>query len=271
VSEYVRKAIIPAAGLGTRFYPLTRAQPKEMLPILDKPIIHYVVEEAANSGLTQILIVVGMGKEAIVNYFDRSSLDERFGDDFLGNLPDIYFVRQRRALGLGDAIRTARYFVDDDPFAILLGDTIYETKAKGTVTSQLLSVYNKYRAPCITVEEVSKDKIKDYGIIDGAEIEAGIYRIRGIVEKPEPADAPSNLGATGLYVLDSEIFRYLEKIRPGKNNEIQLTDALNLMAKERELFAHIMNGTRYDIGTKELWVRTFIEFARRDSRFSKFG
>ncbi|MGC8663894.1 MAG: UTP--glucose-1-phosphate uridylyltransferase [Thermoplasmata archaeon] len=265
----VRKAVIPAAGTGKRFYPLTRAQPKEMLPILDKPLIHYVVEEAVNSGLDEILIIVGHGKDAIIDYFDYHALDETMDNYGIRNFPDIYFIRQKQPLGLGDALRYAEKFVDDDPFVVLLGDTIYVTDTNKTVTSQLIDIYKKIKNPIIAVENVKKEKIKDYGIISGKEVENNLWKIDYLIEKPELENAPSDLGITGIYILDKDIFEYLRKIEPGKNNEYQLTDALNLLAKEKNLYATTFKGYRYDIGTKELWYETFIKFLNKDPNFSK--
>ncbi|MGC9123995.1 MAG: UTP--glucose-1-phosphate uridylyltransferase [Thermoplasmata archaeon] len=263
----VRKAVIPAAGTGKRFYPLTRAQPKEMLPILDKPVIHYVVEEAVKSGLDEILIIVGHGKDAIIDYFDYHVLDETMDNYGIRNLPDIYFIRQKQPLGLGDALKYAEKFVDDDPFAVLLGDTIYVSKSNKTVTSQLLDVYSKIKAPVIAVEKVKREKIRDYGIISGKKIKNSLWKVDYLIEKPEPENSPSNLGITGIYILQSDIFEYLKKIGPGKNNEYQLTDALNLLAKEKDLYAHIFIGKRYDIGTKELWYKVFMNFLKNNKNY----
>jgi len=258
----IRKVVIPAAGTGKRFYPLTRAMPKEMLPILDKPVIHYVVEEAVKSGLDEILIIVGHGKDAIINYFDYNSMDEELDNYGIGDFPSIYFIRQKYPLGLGDALRYAEKFVDNEPFVVLLGDTIYVSETKKTVLKQLLDVYEKIKSPLIAVEEVSIDKIKDYGIISGKKVKNNLWKIDYLVEKPEPNEAPSNLGITGIYILDNKIFDYLKKIKKGKNNEYQLTDALNLYAKENNLYASTFKGKRYDIGTKELWYKTYMEFLK---------
>ncbi|EQD32083.1 UTP-glucose-1-phosphate uridylyltransferase, partial [mine drainage metagenome] len=225
----IKKAVIPAAGLGKRFYPLTRAQPKEMLPVVDRPVIHYVVEEAVKSGLDEILIIVGKGKDAIINYFDKSELDGDMQKDYgFDNLPDIYFIRQKEQKGLADAVRYAKGFVGDEPFAVLLGDTIYRTDTDETVTKQLINVFDKYKKPTIAIEEVKKEKVKDYGIINGKQIEDNLWRINDLVEKPDPEDAPSNMGITGIYLLEPDIFEYIEKIKPGANHEYQLTDALQL-------------------------------------------
>lgn len=256
----IKKVVIPAAGTGKRFYPLTRAQPKEMLPILDKPIIHYVVDEAVKSGLDEILIIVGHGKDSIIDYFDYHSLDESMDSYGIRDFPSVYFIRQKKPLGLGDALKYAEKFVGDDPFVVLLGDTIYVSETKKTVTSQLIDTYNKLNSPVIAVEKVRKEKIKDYGIISGSRIENNLWKIDHLVEKPEPDNAPSNLGITGIYILDNNIFGYIRETKPGKNNEYQLTDALNMYAQDNDLYASTFKGKRYDIGTKELWYETFIKF-----------
>lgn len=260
----IKKCVIPAAGMGSRFYPLTRAQPKEMLPILDKPVIHYVVEEAVNTGLDEILIIVGAGKDAIINYFDRHVLDDEMDRYGLRKLPDIYFVRQKEQKGLADAIRYAKHFTGDENFVVLLGDTIYVSNDKNTVTSKILDIYYKYLLPVIAVEKVPEHKFKDYGMIRGEEKENGIYNVKGIVEKPNLEDAPSNLGITGIYVLGPYIYENLSAIKPAKNGELQLADAYNLLMKERKVIAAKIEGERYDIGTKEMWIRTFVEFAKKE-------
>lgn len=260
--EKIRKCIIPAAGIGSRFYPLTRAQPKEMLPILDKPVIHYVVEEAVNSGLDEILIIVGTGKDAIINYFDRNNLDEKMDEYGFKDLPDIYFVRQKEQRGLADAIKYARHFTRDEDFIVLLGDTIYLSNDNLTVTSKIMNIYYKYSLPLIAVEKVPDDKLKDYGIIKGSEIENGLYNVEQIIEKPDKAVAPSHIGITGIYVLGDYIYDYLNAIAPGKNSEFQLADAYNLLLQKRNVMAAEIEGKRYDIGTKELWIRAFQEFLK---------
>ena len=258
----VKKVIIPAAGLGKRFYPLTRAQPKEMLPLLDKPVIHYVVEEAVNSGLDEVLIIVGKGKDAFINYFDKSNMDDGAEKDFgIDRFPNIYFVRQKEPLGLGDAIKYANSFVKDEPFVVLLGDTVYKSLTKETITQQLLKVYEERKAPVIAVEEVPKQMTKDYGIIKGEKIDERLWLVRDMMEKPKPEEAPSNLGITGAYVLEPDIFSYLSKIKPGANGEYQLTDALKMLSMDRKVLAYSINGKRYDIGKKETWIKVFVEFA----------
>ena len=268
MADRPRIAVIPAAGLGKRFYPLTRAQPKEMLPIVDKPVIHYIVEEAVNSGLEKILIIVGSGKDAIVNYFDKSNLDDETNESSTIDLPDVYFVRQKELLGLGDSIRYAKNFVGNEPFVILLGDTIYISKTNKTVTSQIIERYEEIKQPILAVEQVTKDKIQDYGIIGGIQINEDMWKVTSLIEKPRVEEALSNLGITGTYILDERIFKFLELIKPGRNEEYQLTDALSMYVKENPLYATLFSGTRYDVGTKELWIRTFMEFAKMDPRFS---
>ena len=255
--------MIPAAGMGKRFYPLTRAQPKEMLPILDKPVIHYVVEEAVNSGLDEILIIVGAGKDAIINYFDKHSLDESMDEYGFRDLPDIYFVRQKEQRGLADAIRYAQKFTGDENFVVLLGDTIYRSGNSKTVTSQVIDAYVRTEHSVIAVERVPPEKVKDYGIVDPEIQHGNPFKIKGVVEKPEISHAPSDLGITGIYVFSSEIYRYISELSLGRNNELQLSDAINNMAKEHDVFGYIIRGKRYDIGTKELWYRTFIEFSKQ--------
>lgn len=258
----IKKCVIPAAGIGKRFYPLTRAQPKEMLPILDKPVIHYVVEEAINSGLDEILIIVGAGKDSIINYFDKHELDETMDSYGLRDFPEIYFVRQKEQRGLADAIKYAQRFTGDEDFVVLLGDTIYRSNDARTVTSQIIDKYYKVASPVIAVEKVHPEKVVDYGIIEPEIQDQELLKIMSVVEKPEISKAPSNLGITGIYSFQSEIYNYIADISPGRNNELQLSDAINNMAKERNVFGCIINGKRYDIGSKELWYRTFNEFAK---------
>ena len=263
VLERIRKCVIPAAGMGTRFYPLTRAQPKEMLPILDKPVIHYVVEEAVNSGLDEILIIVGAGKDSIINYFDRHKLDDRFDDYGLKNIPDIYFVRQKEQKGLADAITYGHKFTGDDNFVVLLGDTIYKSFDDHTVTSHIISEFIRLRSPIVAVEKIPKEKVIDYGVVEVEDRDRQLenyFKVKGVVEKPEISKAPSDMGITGIYAFHPEIFDYISLLSPGKNNELQLSDAINNMAVERDVFAVVINGIRYDIGSKELWYKTFMQF-----------
>jgi len=200
----------------------------------------------------------------IINYFDYNSMDEELDNYGIRDFPSIYFIRQKQPLGLGDALRYAEKFVGEEPFVVLLGDTIYVSEAKKTVLKQLLDVYEEIKNPLIAVEEVSMDKIKDYGIISGKKVKNNLWKINYLIEKPEPSEAPSNLGITGIYILDNKIFDYLKKIKKGKNNEYQLTDALNLYAKEKDLYASTFKGKRYDIGTKDLWYKTYMDFLKRN-------
>ncbi|MBZ9570221.1 UTP--glucose-1-phosphate uridylyltransferase GalU [Methanobrevibacter sp. TMH8] len=264
------KAVIPAAGLGTRFLPATKAQPKEMLPVFDKPTIQYVIEEAVASGIDDILIVTGKGKRPIEDHFDRSfeleyHLSENGKDDYLNevkeisDLADIYYVRQKKQKGLGDAIYCAEKHVGGEPFAVMLGDTI--TKGPVPCTKQLIDVYKKYNASTIAVEEVPCEKVERYGIIKGNEVENRLYNIEKLVEKPKIDEAPSNLAIMGRYVLTNDIFNHIENTEPGFGGEIQLTDA---MAKLDTIYGQVFEGKTYDIGNRIEWLKTSIEFAMDD-------
>ena len=263
--DRIRKVVIPAAGMGKRFYPLTRAQPKEMLPILDKPVIQYVVEEAVKSGLDEILIIVGYGKDAIINYFDKHPLDDEMDSYGIRDFPDIYFVRQKEQKGLADALRYAEGFVSGEPFVVLLGDTFYKSHER-TSTSFLMDLYYKYGMSCISIEKVPQSKISDYGVVEVKPF-FDQFKVIKIIEKPSLAEAPSDFGATGSYVLKSEIFDDLKNITPGKNGEYQLADAFNVLARKDGMLASPLVGKRYDVGTKELWISTFFEFAKSDPRY----
>lgn len=264
----VKKAVIPAAGFGTRFLPITKAQPKEMLPVVDKPVIQYVVEEAVHSGILDILIITGRNKRAIEDHFDRCiELESKFEHNkensyyesltSLSELPDIHYIRQKEQRGLGDAVLHAERHCDGDPFAVLLGDTICVSPlGENPCTRQMMDAFTRYQKPIIAVEPVPREKIKDYGIIDAQEIEHGIYAIRDIVEKPSPETAPSNLGAIGRYILTPEIFSLLREVKPGYGGEIQLTDALR---RFHEPLGLVTNCRRYDIGDKLGWMKSSIE------------
>ncbi|MFQ6136661.1 MAG: UTP--glucose-1-phosphate uridylyltransferase GalU [Candidatus Hydrothermarchaeales archaeon] len=263
------KAVIPAAGLGTRFLPITKAQPKEMLPVYDKPTIQYVVEEAVASGIDDILIITGRGKRAIEDHFDRSiELETALKNSDKGHylrqleeiseLADIHYVRQKEQKGLGDAIYCARKYVGNEPFAVLLGDTI--TVDEVPCTRQLMEIFERYKASIIAVEEVGREKIESYGIIKCTPID-DIYEIEDLIEKPKPEEAPSNLGIIGRYILMPEIFESLKKVPPGVGNEIQLTDALRLLLEGQKIYAYEFKGKRYDIGNKLDWLKSSIEFA----------
>jgi len=274
----VRKAVIPAAGLGTRFLPITKAQPKEMLPVVDKPVIQYVVEEAIGSGIDDILIITGRNKRAIEDHFDRSfELEAKIGSQkkspfsdslkSLADFPDIHFIRQREQKGLGDAVLLAERHCGTEPFAVLLGDTIcISPEGSPPCTGQMLDVYTRCRRSVIAVEPVPEDKIRDYGIINGRRIDEDLYEIDDIVEKPDPADAPSDLGAIGRYVLTPEIFPLLRAIPPGHGGEIQLTDALRRLEKPLGL---VTNCRRYDIGDKLGWMKSSIELTLGREEFAR--
>ena len=264
------KAVIPAAGLGTRFLPATKAQPKEMLPVYNKPTIQYVVEEAVASGIDDILIITGKGKRSIEDHFDRSfeleyslrncgKMDYLVEVEAISEMADIYYVRQKQQKGLGDAILCAEKHIDGQPFAVLLGDTI--TQSSTPCTRQLLDIHEKYDASAIAIERVPRDKIERYGIIRGQQVEDAVYKIEDMVEKPRPEDAPSDLAITGRYVLDSEIFDHLDDIPPGVGGEIQLTDA---MRRLDNIYGHIFNGKMYDIGNNVEWLKSSLEIALQD-------
>ena len=276
--QTVRKVVIPAAGLGTRFLPITKAQPKEMLPVVDKPVIQYVVEEAILSGIEDILIITGRNKRAIEDHFDRCfELEAKFTThennpfreslDSLSDFPDIHFIRQREQNGLGNAVLHAERHCDNEPFAVLLGDTIcISPKNAGPCTRQMMDAYDHYQRPIIAVEPVPADKIRDYGIIDGREIKKGVYEINDIIEKPAPENAPSNLGAIGRYILTPDIFPLLHTIPPGHGGEIQLTDALRKLDQPLGL---VTNCRRYDIGDKLGWMKSSIELTLEREEFAK--
>ena len=266
------KAVIPAAGLGTRFLPATKAQPKEMLPVYDKPTIQYVIEESVNSGVDDILIVTGKGKRSIEDHFDKSfelehHLKTKGKEDFLkeieyiSELADIHFIRQKKQKGLGDAIYCAKKHVGNDPFVVMLGDTI--TKDTVPCTKQLIDIYEKYGKSVIALEEVPDEKVERYGIIGGEEIEPSIYKIDKLVEKPPLRVAPSNLAIMGRYVLTPDIFDCIENVEPGYGGEIQLTDALS---KLDEIYGQVFKGQSYDIGNRIDWLKTSLKFALEDEK-----
>ena len=266
------KAVIPAAGLGTRFLPATKAQPKEMLPVYDKPTIQYVIEESVNSGVDDILIVTGKGKRSIEDHFDRSfelehHLKTKGKEEFLkeieyiSDLADIHFIRQKKQKGLGDAIYCAKKHVGNDPFVVMLGDTI--TKDTVPCTKQLIDIHEKYGKSVIALEEVPNEKVERYGIIGGEEIEPNIYQIDKLVEKPPLRVAPSNLAIMGRYVLTPDIFDCIENVEPGYGGEIQLTDALS---KLDEIYGQVFKGQSYDIGNRIDWLKTSLRFALEDEK-----
>ena len=270
----VRKAVITAAGWGTRFLPITKAQPKEMLPLVTKPLIQYSVEEAINSGIEQIIVITALGKRAIEDYFDRSFELEHFlerkGETNLlkeirelSSLADICYIRQKNQLGLGHAILTAKGIVGKEPFAVLLPDDIIDNKVP--VLKQMIEAYEQYETNIIAVERIASQDTVKYGIIEPEKISGHIHQVLGLIEKPEPAQAPSNLGVVGRYILMPEIFDVLEVTPPGKNQEIQLTDALQLLLKQQAVYAYEFEGVRYDTGTPLGWLKATIAFTLKQS------
>lgn len=268
------KVVIPAAGLGTRFLPATKSQPKEMLPIVDRPIIQFVVEEAVAAGADDILIITGRGKRALEDHFDHSpelvkwsELPELRELDELSRKARIHFVRQREPTGLASAIECARHHTGSEAFGVLLGDTI--NVCEPPLLKQLWTFYERLHASILAVERVPDEKVGDYGIIGGPEIEPGLYRCERLVEKPALRDAPSRLGITGAYVLTPDIYSAIDRTEPGVNGEVQLTDALQLLAREKSVYGVTFQGSRYDIGDRYLWIKTNLEFAMRNPELRK--
>ena len=266
----VRKAIIPAAGLGTRFLPATKAMPKEMLPIVDRPTIEYIIEEAVEAGIEDIIIVTGKGKRAIEDHFDsvpelEKNLEEKGKWDLLekvnysSNLANIHYIRQKEPKGLGHAVWCARHFIGDEPFAVLLGDDIVQDKTP--CIKQLMNKYDETYSSVIGVQTVPEDETHRYGIIDPLSNEGRLYQVKNFVEKPAPGTAPSNLAIMGRYILTPEIFQFLGEQEVGAGGEIQLTDAIQKLNKIQRVFAYDFEGRRYDVGEKIGFVKTTIEFA----------
>ncbi|MGM8364825.1 UTP--glucose-1-phosphate uridylyltransferase GalU [Virgibacillus sp. W0181] len=274
----VRKAIIPAAGLGTRFLPATKAMPKEMLPIIDKPTIQYIVEEAVESGIEDIIIITGKGKQAIENHFDSApeleqNLLEKEKYDLLekarysSSLANIHYIRQREPKGLGHAIWCARKFIGDEPFAVLLGDDIVQNEVP--CLQQLINEHEDTRSPIIGVQQVPEDETHRYGIIEPITKDGRRYRVKNFIEKPEQGTAPSNLAIMGRYILTPEIFSFLESQEVGAGGEIQLTDAIQNLNEIQSVFAYDFQGKRYDVGEKLGFVKTTIEFALQHEELRK--
>jgi UTP--glucose-1-phosphate uridylyltransferase len=267
----IRKAIIPAAGLGTRFLPATKAQPKEMLPIVDKPAIQYIVEEAIASGIEDIIIVTGRNKRAIEDHFDKSveletMLHEKGNTELLrlvqdiSNMVDIHYIRQKQPLGLGHAVLCARKFVGDEPFAVLLGDDIIDSDPP--CLKRMIDLYERHGASIVAVQRVPWEDVDKYGIISPEDDSAqSYYRIADLVEKPDRESAPSNLAVIGRYIIHPNIFPLLEEVRPGRGGEIQLTDALRALNRHQPMIAYPIEGKRYDIGDKFGYIEATIEFA----------
>lgn len=270
----VRKAVIPAAGLGTRFLPATKAQPKEMLPIVDKPTLQYIIEEAVASGIEEILIITGRNKKSIEDHFDKSvelelELENKGKTELLeivqniSNMINIHYIRQKEPRGLGDAIYCARHFIGDEPFAVMLGDDIVENKVP--CLKQLMDAYDEYRTTILGVQKVAKEDTNKYGIIDAKFIEDRVYKVKDLVEKPDSDKAPSNIAILGRYIITPEIFEILSDLPPGKGDEIQLTDALKELSKKEAMYAYDFEGRRYDVGDKLGFLEATVDFAlKRD-------
>ena len=266
----VKKAIIPAAGLGTRFLPATKAQPKEMLPIVDKPTIQFIIEEAIASGIEEILIITGRNKKCIEDHFDKSielemELEKAGKSDLLelvrdiSDMVDIHYIRQKEPKGLGHAIHCAKTFVGNEPFAVLLGDDVVDSEVP--CLKQLIDCYNEYKTTIVGVQPVDEDKVDKYGIVDGIHIEDRVYKVKDLVEKPSVEEAPSNIAILGRYIITPQIFKVLENTAPGKNGEIQLTDALKTLIGQEAMYAYNFRGKRYDLGDKFGFIQATIEYA----------
>ncbi len=267
--QKVRKAVIPAAGFGTRFLPATKCSPKEMLPIVDTPVIQYVVEEAVASGITDILMVIGRGKRAIEEHFDRSAeleweLEAKGKIEQLeiirriSNLANIHFVWQKQMLGLGDAIRCAEAHVGGEPFAVLLGDTLLQSTSGVPAARQLIDAYEQVGTCVVAAERVPMERVSKYGVLSGEQKGEKLWEVSDLVEKPAPEEAPSNLVVASRYVLTAEIFPALRNVRPGKGGEIQLTDALKMIARGKPIHARIIDAVRHDVGNHLGFIKTNI-------------
>ena len=266
----VRKAIIPAAGLGTRFLPATKAQPKEMLPIVDKPTIQYIIEEAVASGIEEILIITGRNKKCIEDHFDKSvelemELEKGQKQELLemvrgiSDMVDIHYIRQKEPKGLGHAILCAKAFVGNEPFAVLLGDDVVDSEVP--CLRQLMDCYKEYKTTILGVQTVAHENVNKYGIVDGLHIEDRVYKVKKLVEKPSIEEAPSNVAILGRYIITPQIFNILENTNPGKGGEIQLTDALETLINNEAMYAYNFEGKRYDVGDKLGFLQATVEFA----------
>lgn len=274
----VKKAVFPVAGLGTRFLPATKSSPKEMLPLIDKPLVQYVVEEAVASGIEQILFVTGRGKRSLEDHFDLSiELEAHLYDKGkdaelsqvrdISEMVDIFYVRQKQALGLGHAILCAKDFINNEPFAVLLGDDIID--APTPCLAQLIEIYRKYQGPVVALEQVPMENISSYGCVKATNISERVYEVTDMVEKPKREDAPSDLAIIGRYVLTPDIFPILEKQTPGKGGEIQLTDALLQLSKEKAIYGCRFSGLRHDCGDKLGFLKATVDMALKRDEFSK--
>ncbi|BAN35486.1 UTP--glucose-1-phosphate uridylyltransferase [Sulfuricella denitrificans skB26] len=270
-TERITKAVFPVAGMGTRFLPATKASPKEMLPIVDKPLIQYAVEEAVAAGITELIFVTGRSKRAIEDHFDKAyemeaELEARGKTKILEILRSIIppnvtcvYIRQSEALGLGHAVLCAKQVVGNEPFAVILADDLLD--GEPPVLKQMVDLYAHYHSSVIGVQEVPREETSAYGIVDGKELDNGIYKMNGIVEKPKPEEAPSTLGVVGRYILTPRIFRHLEKVQAGAGGEIQLTDGIASLLKQEQVLAYAYKGTRYDCGSKIGYLKATIQFA----------
>ena len=280
MTNKIRKAVFPAAGLGTRFLPATKASPKEMLPLVDKPLIQYAVEEAVESGIESILIITGRDKSAIENHFDISfeleqMLQEKGNDEMfaavraISDIAQISYTRQKQALGLGHAIYQAKAFVGSEPFAVLLADDIVDSEKPAL--KQMIEVYEKYNAPVIATMQVAGEAISRFGVIDATEVEPNVYEINDMVEKPPAAEAPSDLAIIGRYIFTPDIFEAIGQTTPGAGGEIQITDAMRILLKTRPFYAVKLDGTRHDAGDKLGFLKATVEFAlKRDDLGTEF-
>lgn len=268
----VHKAIIPAAGLGTRFLPATKAQPKEMLPIVDKPTLQFIIEEAVESGIEEILIITGRNKKSIEDHFDKSvelelELEKKGKTELLeevrriSDMVNIHYIRQKEPLGLGHAVYCAKSFISNEPFAVLLGDDIvYSDKP---CLKQMIEVYDEYKTTILGVQKVPEAEVSKYGIVKGKQIEDRIYKVKDLIEKPAVEDAPSNMAILGRYIINPGIFEILEHTKPGTGGEIQLTDALKELAQREAIYAYNFEGKRYDVGDKQGFLEATVEYALR--------
>lgn len=266
----VKKAIIPAAGLGTRFLPATKAQPKEMLPIVDKPTIQYIIEEAVASGIEEILVITGRNKKCIEDHFDKSieleiELEKSGKTEMLemvrniSDMVDIHYIRQKEPKGLGHAIHCAKTFVGNEPFAVMLGDDVVDSRVP--CLKQLMDCYQEYNTTILGVQKVPESDVSKYGIVEGIHIEDKVYKVKDMVEKPSPEETNSNIAILGRYIITPDIFEILESTKPGKNGEIQLTDALQTLIGREAMYAYEFEGRRYDVGDKLGFLQATIEFA----------
>ncbi len=269
----VRKAVLPVAGFGTRFLPATKSSSKEMLPLVDKPLIHYAVEDAIDAGIEQIIFITGRGKRAIEDYFDisfeleyhlKAQGKERLVEEMrkISNMADFVYIRQKEPKGLGHAVLRAKDVVGNEPFAVILADDVIQNGKSGT--KQLTEIYERYNCSVIGLEEINPEDVSSYGIVSGVEIEKDVFKLDKFVEKPKKEEAPSNLAIIGRYIFTPSIFEELEKTKPGAKGEIQLTDAIEALGKREVIYGKIMEGKRFDCGNKLGFLQATVEFALKD-------